>query len=148
MLINIALVAAYWMRYELRWFVEVGFDATIWDYLPFALILSILLPITFKLDGVYNIRRGQSWFYQMYAIVNATAKGTIVLLALTFFFRPLVYSRLLFLEAALFIVIFTGLSRLVKGYIEARLRRRVCHGPASQSPSHPPPPSMLPAARG
>lgn len=123
-LINIALVAAYWMRYELRWFVEVGFDATMWDYLPFALILSILLPITFKLDGVYNVRRGQSWFFQMYAIVNATAKGTIVLLALTFFFRPLVYSRLLFLEAALLIVIFTGLSRLVKGYIEARLRRR------------------------
>jgi exopolysaccharide biosynthesis polyprenyl glycosylphosphotransferase len=123
-LINIALVAAYWMRYELRWFVEVGFDATIWDYLPFTLILSILLPITFKLDGVYNVRRGQSWFFQMYAIVNATAKGTIVLLALTFFFRPLVYSRLLFLEAALLIVIFTGLSRLVKGYIEARLRRR------------------------
>jgi exopolysaccharide biosynthesis polyprenyl glycosylphosphotransferase len=123
-LINIALVAAYWMRYELRWFVEVGFDATIWDYLPFTLILSILLPITFKLDGVYNVRRGQSWFFQMYAIVNATAKGTIVLLALTFFFRPLVYSRLLFLEAALLIVIFTGVSRLVKGYIEARLRRR------------------------
>jgi len=123
-LINIALVAAYWMRYELRWFVEVGFDATMRDYLPFALILSILLPITFKLDGVYNVRRGQSWFFQMYAIVNATAKGTIVLLALTFFFRPLVYSRLLFLEAALLIVILTGLSRLVKGAVEARLRRR------------------------
>jgi len=123
-LINVALVVAYWMRYELRWFVEVGFDATIQDYLPFALILSILLPITFKLDGVYNVRRGQSWFLQLYAIVNATAKGTIVLLALTFFFRPLVYSRLLFLEAALLIVILTGLSRLVKGWVEARLRRR------------------------
>jgi exopolysaccharide biosynthesis polyprenyl glycosylphosphotransferase len=123
-LINVALVVAYWMRYELRWFVEVGFDATLWDYVPFALILSILLPITFKLDGVYNVRRGQSWFFQLYAIVNATAKGTIVLLALTFFFRPLVYSRLLFLEAALLIVILTGLSRLVKGWVEARLRRR------------------------
>jgi len=123
-LINISLGLAYWMRYELRWFAEVGFDAPFSDYVPFAIILSILLPTTFKLDGVYRGRRSQSWFDQMYAIVNATAKGTIVLLALTFGFRPLVYSRLLFLEAAVLIVLLTGLSRVVKGYIEARLRRR------------------------
>lgn len=123
-LINVALVAAYWMRYELRWFAEVGFQASLSDYVPFAVVLSILLPITFKLDGVYNNRRGQSWFDQMYAIVNATAKGTIVLLALTFAFRPLVYSRLLFLEAAVLIVFLTGISRFLKGNIEARLRRR------------------------
>ncbi len=123
-LINIALGLAYWMRYELRWFAEVGFDAPYSDYVPFAIILSILLPTTFKLDGVYKGRRSQSWFDQMYAIVNATAKGTIVLLALTFGFRPLVYSRLLFLEAAVLIVLLTGLSRVVKGHIEARLRRR------------------------
>jgi exopolysaccharide biosynthesis polyprenyl glycosylphosphotransferase len=123
-LINLALVGAFWMRYELRWFAEVGFDAQLSDYALFAIILSILLPITFKLDGVYNGRRGESWFDQMYAIVNATAKGTIVLLALTFAFRPLVYSRLLFLEAAVLIVLLTGLARLAKGVLEGRLRRR------------------------
>lgn len=123
-LINVALAGAYWMRYEVRWFAEVGFGASLSDYIPFALILSILLPITFKLDGVYQNRRGQSWYDQLYAIINATAKGTVVLLALTFGFRPLVYSRLLFLEAAVLIVLLTGLSRLVKGFIEARLRRR------------------------
>jgi exopolysaccharide biosynthesis polyprenyl glycosylphosphotransferase len=122
-LINLALVGAYFLRYELRWFAEVGFDAQLSDYILFAIILSILLPVSFKLDGVYNGRRGQSWYDQMYAIVNATAKGTIVLLALTFAFRPLVYSRLLFLETAVLIVLFTGLSRLAKGMIEARLRR-------------------------
>jgi exopolysaccharide biosynthesis polyprenyl glycosylphosphotransferase len=123
-LINLALVGAYWMRYELRWFAEVGFDADLSDYAPFAAVLSVLLPITFKLDGVYDVRRGESWFDQISKIVNATATGTIVLLALTFGFRPLVYSRLLFLEAAVLIVLLTGLSRWVKGYVEARLRRR------------------------
>jgi exopolysaccharide biosynthesis polyprenyl glycosylphosphotransferase len=123
-LINIALATAYWMRYRLSWFVEVGFEAQLSDYVPFAVILSILLPTTFKLDGVYNSRRGQSWFDQMYAIVNATAKGTIVLLALVFALGPLVYSRLLFVEAAVLIVLFTGFSRFVKGVAEARLRRR------------------------
>jgi exopolysaccharide biosynthesis polyprenyl glycosylphosphotransferase len=123
-LINLALIGAFWMRYELRWFAEVGYGAELADYLLFAVILSILLPIMFKLDGVYNARRGESWFDQMYAIVNATAKGTVVLLALTFAFRPLVYSRLLFLEAAVLIVVFTGLARLAKGVIEGRLRRR------------------------
>jgi exopolysaccharide biosynthesis polyprenyl glycosylphosphotransferase len=123
-LINLALVGAFWMRYELRWFAEVGFGAQLSDYVLFAVILSILLPITFKLDGVYNGQRGESWFDQMYAIINATAKGTIVLLALTFAFRPLVYSRLLFLEAAVLIVVLTGLARLAKGVLEGRLRRR------------------------
>ena len=123
-LINLALVGAYWMRYRLRLFVEVGFAATLWDYVPFAVILSVFLPIIFKLDGVYSSRRGVSWFDQTYAIVNATAKGTIVLLALLFAFRPLVYSRLLFLEAAVLIIFLTGLGRFVKGLIEARLRRR------------------------
>ncbi len=123
-LINVALVLAYLMRYELRWFRELGFDAPLSDYFPFAVILSILLPITFKLDGVYDSRRGQSWFDQVYAIVNATAKGVIVLLAITFVYRPLVYSRLLFLEAAALIIILLGLSRLIKGQVEARMRRR------------------------
>jgi exopolysaccharide biosynthesis polyprenyl glycosylphosphotransferase len=123
-LINLALIGAYGMRYELKWFREVDYDAPLSDYGLFAVIFSILLPITFKLDGVYNGKRGTSWFDQMYAIVNATAKGTIVLLALAFGFRPEVYSRLLFLEAAVLIVILTGLSRLAKGVIEARLRRR------------------------
>jgi len=123
-LINLALVGAYRMRYELSWFAEVGFDADLSDYAPFAVVLSVLLPIIFKLDGVYDVRRGESWFDQIYKIVNATAKGTVVLLALTFGFRPLVYSRLLFLEAAVLIVLLTGLSRWVKGYLEARLRRR------------------------
>jgi exopolysaccharide biosynthesis polyprenyl glycosylphosphotransferase len=122
--IQVALVAAYWMRYEQRWFVELGFDAPLSAYTPFAILLSILLPVTFKLDGVYNGRRGQSWFDQMYAIVNATAKGTIVLWAITFAIRPLVYSRLLFGLAAVLIVFLTGISRFVKGFIEARLRRR------------------------
>lgn len=123
-LINVSLVLAYLMRYELRWFRELGFDAPLSDYAPFALILSILLPITFKLDGVYDSRRGQSWFDQVYAIVNSTAKGIILLLAITFVYRPLVYSRLLFLETAALIVILLGLSRLLKGIIEARMRRR------------------------
>jgi exopolysaccharide biosynthesis polyprenyl glycosylphosphotransferase len=123
-LINLALLGAYWMRYRLRLFAEVGYDAPLAAYTPFALVLSILLPITFKLDGVYDNRRGQSWFDQMYAIVNATAKGTIVLLALTFAARPLVYSRLLFLEAALLIILLTGFSRLLRSFIESRLRRR------------------------
>jgi exopolysaccharide biosynthesis polyprenyl glycosylphosphotransferase len=124
LLINMALIGAYWMRYRLRWFREVGFEANLSDYLLFAIVLSALLPVVFKLDGVYRGRRGQSWFDQLYAIVNATAKGTIVLLALTFGFSPLVYSRLLFLEAAVLIVVFTGASRLVRRVAEGRLRRR------------------------
>ncbi|RMF27109.1 MAG: undecaprenyl-phosphate glucose phosphotransferase [Chloroflexi bacterium] len=123
-LINGAFVLAYWMRYRLRLFREVSYDAPFSVYIPFAAGLTLLLLVTFKLDGVYNGPRGVSWFDQMYAIVNSTAKAIILLFAVVFATRPLYYSGLMFLEAGALVVLLLGAGRFVRGEIEARLRKR------------------------
>ncbi|MCS7059864.1 MAG: sugar transferase [Anaerolineae bacterium] len=122
--INVSFVIGYIMRYEWQWFREVGFEARLSDYWPIQVAFTLTLLILYQLDGVYANRRAPSWLDQMYAIINGTAKGIIIVLALIFIFRPLTYSRLLILQAGIITIVLLGATRWVRGLIEARLRRQ------------------------
>jgi len=125
-LINIAFAVAFWMRYRLQWFraVDPAYNTTFRAYVPFAALLTVLLLITYRAAGLYDPRRSRSWFDEMRAIVNGTAIGIVALVFVVFVVRPLVYSRLIFFYAAILITLFLGLSRLLKAFVLARLRRR------------------------
>lgn len=123
-LINISFVIGYIMRYDWQWFREIGFEARLIDYWPIQLTFTLTLLILYQLDGVYANRRAPSWFDQMYAITNGTAKGVIIVLAFIFIFRPLTYSRLLILQAGAIAIILLGITRWARGLIEANLRRK------------------------
>ncbi len=114
-LILIALVIAYYIRYKLQWFraVDPVFSVELWAYLPFALALVLILPVSFRLSGVYPYQRGRSWFEETYAIATATTLGVMVLIIASLFFRPLLYSRLIFLYTALLVTVLLGGSRLL-----------------------------------
>ena len=116
-------VAGYWMRYDLRWFLDVAYEASLVDYAPFLALYVVLLPALFVIDGVYRRWRG-SWMEQMYAVVNATAKATVLMLALTFVFHPRVYSRVMLIEVGLATVVLMGVLRAMQGLVIARLRAR------------------------
>jgi exopolysaccharide biosynthesis polyprenyl glycosylphosphotransferase len=125
-LIDLAFALSYWIRYELQWFLAVdpAYDAPFSVYIPFAAVLTALLMVAYKLNGVYDQRRGASWFDEVYAIINGTTTGIVVMVAITFFYRPPYYSRLLFLYTGALIVAFLGLFRLVKRIASHQLRRR------------------------
>jgi exopolysaccharide biosynthesis polyprenyl glycosylphosphotransferase len=112
-LILIAFGGAYYIRYELQWFrsvdpvSRVGFAA----YIPFALILLIILPLSFLFSGVYPYRRGRSWAEETYAIATATAVGVMVMIIAILLFRPLLYSRLIFFYTAILVTLLTGIGR-------------------------------------
>ena len=61
-LINAAFGMTYYLLYELQWLRDLDpstyrrFDA----YLPFALILTLLLLFAYRVDGAYDIRRDSS----------------------------------------------------------------------------------------
>ena len=118
-----SFVAGYWVRYDLRWFREILHDAPISSYVPFLILYVLLLPAFFTMDGVYR-RWGGSWMEQMYGIVNSTAKMTVLMLALTFWFRPLVYSRVMLVEVGIITILLLGLVRAVEGIVASRLRAR------------------------
>lgn len=125
-LINVAFAAAYWVRYELQWFraVDPAYYVPFRAYIPFALALTVLLMIAYKLGGVYDQPRGASWLDEVYALIGGTTTGIVIITAMTFWFRPLVYSRLMFLWAGLLIVTLLSLSRMIKRWVWGSLMRR------------------------
>ena len=125
-LINVAFAISYWMRYDLQWFraVDPAYDVSFSAYIPFAAVLTALLLIAYKLEGVYDHRRGASWFDEFYPVLNCTTTGIVIMIVVTFFYRPLVYSRLLFVYTGVLIVALLGFSRLVKSIVLRRLRQR------------------------
>jgi exopolysaccharide biosynthesis polyprenyl glycosylphosphotransferase len=125
-LINIAFVISYHMRYELQWIRAVAeayyvpFDA----YVPVSVLLTVILLIVFRIEGLYDRRRGSSWLDDIYIISTSTLVGIAIMIFIFFLYRAHFYSRLIFLYAVLLIVIFLSLSRLIERQIRARLRRR------------------------
>jgi exopolysaccharide biosynthesis polyprenyl glycosylphosphotransferase len=121
--IIVAFLAGYWVRYDLRWFLDVAYDAPLSAYLPFLILYVILTPIFFVVDGVYRTWP-RSWMDQVYRITNATAKVTVLMLAVTFVFRPRYYSRVMLVEVSLLTIGLLALVRGAEGLAIAYLRRR------------------------
>jgi exopolysaccharide biosynthesis polyprenyl glycosylphosphotransferase len=126
LLINLAFALGYYARYELELFRPVN-DANAAPYsayLPFQLSYTVLLLAFLYLDGVYAQRRGGSWFDEAYRIANATTTVVVILIAATFIILPLVYSRLLMVEAGVVTIALLGGARLARRAVQAQLRRR------------------------
>ena len=124
MLFNVSMLIAYWMRYELQWFRDISYYHAFSAYLPFALLFTVLMLLTFRMDQVYKRWPGRQWLDQVYRIINATAKSTVVMLAVTFMLQPLQYSRLLLVESGVVAVLLLALSRTIQDTIIGRLHAR------------------------
>lgn len=112
-LILVAFWAAYYLRYQLQLFraVDPVFQVSLAAYTPFLIALVIVLPLAFRLSGVYPYRRGRSLIEETYAIATAATAGLVALIAVSLFFSPLLYSRLIFLYTAFLVTVFLGISR-------------------------------------
>lgn len=124
LLINLAFLLAYVVRYVWQWFLEVQYFDPYRDYLDQQLILTVLLALTFRVTGVWRRRRGEGWLEETARIVTATAAGITLMMAVTFFLQPSPFSRLLLFWALLFIVLFIGAARLLRRLIMSILYRR------------------------
>lgn len=121
--IIVAFLGGYWVRYDLRWFLDVAYDAPLSAYLPFLILYVVLTPVFFVVDGVYRTWP-RSWMDQVYRITNATAKVTVLMLAITFVFRPRYYSRAMLIEVGLLTILLLALVRGVEGGLIAYLRAK------------------------
>ncbi|HMT20634.1 MAG TPA: sugar transferase [Promineifilum sp.] len=124
LLINLAFLTAYVVRYVWQWFRPVLFYDPYRDYLGQQLVLTILLTLTFRYMGVWRRRRGESWLDESMRIATATAAGITLMMAVTFFLQPSPFSRLLIFWALLFIVLFISAARLMRRLILSLLYRR------------------------
>ncbi len=126
LLINVAFGLAYWLRYEVQLIrpIEEPNYVPFGAYLPAAALLTALLLVAYKLERVYDQRRGASWLDEVYAIFSGTLIGIAALTIFYFYFRPLVYSRLMFGYTAVLIIAMLSLGRLITRSLLNRLRRR------------------------
>lgn len=125
--VNLAFVLAYFIRYELQWFrplLDPAYNTPLTTYLPFMGILTVLLLIAFHLSGVYEIRRGQAWLDTMSRVVGGTATAIVLMVMIAYMYRPVLYSRLIFVYDAILIVVIIGAFRLVLDIVTMRLRAR------------------------
>ena len=123
-LISTSMFLGYWVRYELQWFRDISYYHSLSAYVPFALLFTGLMLLTFQFDGVYRHWRGCPWLDQVYRIINAAAKSVVVILAITFVLQPLQYSRLLLIEAGIIAIVVLAMSRLVQNAIVGSLLAR------------------------
>lgn len=125
-LINIAFLLAYEVRYRLQLFrpVEPEFDNPIDVYFPFMIVLTILLIVAYQLDSVYVPRRLGMWLDQMSRLVRSTMIAMLIMIGITFIYQPFFYSRLIYLYATILIIVLLGLSRQLWGVVLSQLRQR------------------------
>lgn len=114
LLINLAFAFAYVVRYEFEWLQETAFHDPYGRYVGQQILLTGLLIVTFYQNNVWLRRRGEFLLEEISRVGYATATGIALMMAITFFFRPLAFSRLLLVWALVFIVLFVGLARLLR----------------------------------
>jgi len=126
LLINVAFILAYWVRYELQLFraVDPAFNVPYQVYLPFVAIFTLLLILVYRQQGIYRLRRKISWFDEFYAIINGTTTAIVIMIVIIFLYRPAFYSRVIFIYAGLLAVVILGMSRLIKVTLQRRMRRQ------------------------
>ncbi len=123
LLINLGFMLAYVARYVWQLFLEVTAYAPYRAYLGQQLVLTVLLALTFQTTGVWR-RRSDSWLEEVARAGTATAAGITLMMAVTFFFQPAPFSRLLIFWALVFIVLFIGVARLMRRLLLNALYRR------------------------
>jgi len=125
-LLNLAFIISYIVRYrwDVPYPVDARYDAPFYPYIPFAVVLTAFCLVTYRLNGLYTNRRGRRWLDDLYPLFSGTTTGILIVMAITFFTQPLVYSRGVLVLADFIIVGFLSLARLIRLEIAASLRRR------------------------
>jgi exopolysaccharide biosynthesis polyprenyl glycosylphosphotransferase len=123
LLINVAFVLGYFLRYQIQLFREIVFNAPLENYIGLLLLFNATILLFFWTDNVYSLHNA-SWFDQVSRITGALFKMPFVLWTAIFIFGPTVYSRLMVVYAAVLSVLLLGAVRYIKQYFEALLRTR------------------------
>lgn len=125
-LIWISFLISYYIRYELQFFLPVGeaYEAPFWPFVPYTIIYIVWMLAANQGAKLYEDRRGRTVVDEFFKMANATTSAAVLVMALSFLIRPLVFSRLMIVQAAFIALGLLLLARLVIRIIRNRLHRR------------------------
>jgi exopolysaccharide biosynthesis polyprenyl glycosylphosphotransferase len=126
LLVMAAFLFSYYLRYEVQFLqpVDEANAAPFAPYWPYAFTFAGLMLAFNQGARLYRERRGRTWWDEVFAITNGAMSTAVIVMALSFLLRPLVFSRLLIIQAALLVVLLLGLWRLALRLLRNNLRRR------------------------
>ncbi len=115
LLIVLAFWLAWWARYEqnLGGVVEIRNYVPFASYLPILVVLAALTLVNLQLEGLYQRRRGATWFDEVYGILNATTRSILLVIVFFFFYRPYSFSRLIFAYSGGLTLLLLATARLL-----------------------------------
>jgi exopolysaccharide biosynthesis polyprenyl glycosylphosphotransferase len=115
LLILIAFLTAYFLRYQAQLFLSVdpAFQQSLQGYWPLAFSTVVVVLIAFRFSRVYPYQPGRAWLTETWRIATASTAGMMFIIVVSLAFRPMLYSRLVFLYTAVLVTIFLGVSRLL-----------------------------------
>ncbi|HEX3054385.1 MAG TPA: sugar transferase [Aggregatilineaceae bacterium] len=125
-LVLVAFLLSYYLRYEVQFLqpVDEANAAPFTPYLPYTGLFAALVLLFNRNASLYRERRGRTWWDEVFALGNSATNTAVVVMAFSFLFRPLVFSRLLIVQASLLVVLLQGLYRLGMRGLQAHLRKR------------------------
>ncbi|PJF45076.1 MAG: hypothetical protein CUN55_00630 [Phototrophicales bacterium] len=125
-LIWLAFFLSYYLRYSVQLFqpVDEVNNAPFAPYIPYTLIFMGWVLVANQTSKLYQQQRGRTWATELFRIVNNSANAGLVVMALSFLLQPLVFSRLLILQAVVLTVLLLGGARLILRTVKYRLQRR------------------------
>lgn len=126
LLVWLSFALSYYLRYEVQFLrpVDEINTAPFRPYIPYTIIFMLWVITMHQAAGLYQDMRGRSFVSEFFKITNATSNAVLIVTALSFLIRPLVFSRLLIIQAA-FINVFLQISwRLVLRMVRNALHQR------------------------
>ncbi|NJL92909.1 MAG: sugar transferase [Anaerolineae bacterium] len=121
-LVWVSFVLSYLLRYEVEFLrpVEEANFASFESYIPYTLLFNLWTLLLYSSAKLYEHRRDRSLISEVFSLVNGASNATVLLMAVSFLLRPLVFSRLLLLQAALIAVALFVLWRVVIRVVRSR----------------------------
>jgi exopolysaccharide biosynthesis polyprenyl glycosylphosphotransferase len=100
-------------------------NATSFDpYWPYVTIYVLWLTAFYRGAGLYRMVRGRAYMEEFYTILNGVTNATLLVMALSFIFQPLVFSRLMMLYAAVNTVVILSVARIILRMVQANQRSK------------------------
>lgn len=125
LLVIAAFLLSYYLRYEIEFLqpVDEANDAPFGPYVPYTILFALMMIMSNQGARLYREQRGRGWWEEVFAITNGATNAAVLVMALSFLLQPLVFSRLLIVQAAVLVVVLQGFWRGVLRITRAYLRR-------------------------
>jgi len=124
--INVAFVLAYWLRYPIGFPSRVPAEnyVPLRNFLPAELLLTVILAIILPYTGLYRRTRGTPLTAKFSAIFNGTTVSVGLLIVTSYLSRLYAESRGLYLIAWGLIIVLVALNKMLFGALRTWLHRR------------------------